>query len=268
MSVDLRRLATEIALEAANLAMKQREAGVHIAAEKSTPVDIVTDADRATETFIRDRINALRPNDAIVGEEGSGVSGTSGLTWLVDPIDGTVNYLYDIPEWAVSIAVVEGDPDPDTWTAFAGAVVNPRIGEVFSAHAGGGATVNDRPITVSTKTDLATALIGTGFAYSAGVRSEQGVVIKHLIARVRDIRRIGACSLDLCAVASGRFDAYFERTVAPWDHAAGALIAREAGAIVSGYPGKREGREFLMAANPHLYEPLMSLILEASGAIS
>lgn len=268
MSSDLRRLAADIAIEAANLALEQREAGVRIAAEKSTPVDIVTDADRATELFIRERLNTLRPNDAIVGEEGGGVTGTSGLTWLVDPIDGTVNYLYDIPEWAVSLAVVEGDPEPDTWTALAGAVINPRIGEVFSAHAGGGATLNDRPITASTKDDLATALIGTGFAYSADVRSEQGVVINHLIARVRDIRRIGACSLDLCAVASGRFDAYFERTVAPWDHAAGALIAREAGAIVSGYPGKREGREFLIASNQYLYEPLMSMILDAGASSS
>lgn len=264
MSAELRRIATEIAHEAAQRAMAQREAGVHIAAEKSTPVDIVTDADRATEVFIRERLAELRPNDGIFGEEGGGATGTSGLTWLVDPIDGTVNYLYDIPEWAVSIAVVEGDPDPNSWTALAGAVVNPRIGEVFSAHAGGGATVNDRPIAVSAKTDLATALIGTGFAYAAEVRAEQAVVIGHLISRVRDIRRLGACSLDLCAVASGRFDAYFERTVSPWDHAAGALIAREAGAIVSGYPGKREGREFLIASNPNLYEPLMALIQEAS----
>lgn len=267
MSEELRRLATEIATEAATFALNQRRAGVRVAAEKSSPVDIVTEADRATERLIRDVISRARPGDAILGEEGGGAPGTSGLTWVVDPIDGTVNYLYDIPAWAVSVAVVEGDPDPRAWQVLAGAVVNPVTGETYTAATGAGATLNGRAIAVPEKSDLSTALIATGFAYDADVRARQAEALKGLLPRVRDIRRMGACSLDLCAVASGRVDAYFEATLPPWDHAAGGLIVREAGGIVSGRRGEVEGRAFLFASGPGLYDELMDLV-DAFGLAS
>ncbi|MDO5501494.1 MAG: inositol monophosphatase family protein, partial [Propionibacteriaceae bacterium] len=191
---------------------------------------------------------------------------TSGLTWVIDPIDGTVNYLYDIPAWAVSVAVVEGDPDPATWRAVAGCVVNPVTQEVYAAAAGGGAMLNGRGITAPPQADLATALVATGFGYSAERRRHQAAVLAQMIGRVRDIRRIGAASLDLCAVAAGRLNGYWEKGLQPWDHAAGALIAREAGAEVSGLAARsRENEDFILAATPLLADRLRHALLD-SGA--
>ncbi|CAB4897912.1 MAG: inositol monophosphatase [Actinobacteria bacterium] len=265
MSAELRDIARTIAVEAGHFALTMRLSGVDIAGQKSSAVDIVTKADQATERLIRERLATLRPHDGVLGEEGAATVGTSGLTWVVDPIDGTVNYLYGLPAWAVSIGVVEGDPDPATWTGLAGAVVNASSGEVFSAARGLGATCNDRAMSVTAANDLATSLIATGFAYSAETRAYQGTMMATILPRIRDIRREGASSLDLCAVAAGRVDAYFEQTISPWDHAAGALIAREAGALVGGFPGTSEGRDLLVAAGPGLYSQLVDLILE-SGA--
>lgn len=262
---DLRDIASRVAREAGDFALTMRRAGVDVAAQKSSAVDIVTKADQATEQLIRERLLELRPNDGVLGEEGSSVTGTSGLTWVVDPIDGTVNYLYGIPAWGVSIAVVEGDPDPATWTTLAGAVANPSTGEVFSAARGLGATCNERSIAVSRPTDLALSLVATGFAYSSEVRAHQGTMMQTILPRVRDIRRIGACSLDLCDLADGRIDAYFEQTLSPWDHAAGALIASEAGAIISGFPGEPEGRTLLVAAAPGIHESLLTLVVNAGA---
>jgi myo-inositol-1(or 4)-monophosphatase len=242
-----------------------RRAGVDVAGAKSSAVDIVTKADQATENLIRERLAECRPHDGVLGEEGSAVIGTSGLTWVVDPIDGTVNYLYGFPAWGVSIAVVEGDPKPATWTALAGAVANASTGELFTAAYGLGATCNDRALSVSSSTDLATSLVSTGFAYSTEVRAHQGEMMHTILPRVRDIRRIGACSLDLCDLADGRVDAYFEQTLSPWDHAAGALIAREAGAIITGFPGKPEGRDLLVAAGPGIHAELLTLLVEAGA---
>ena len=262
---ELRDLARNLAREAGDFALTMRRAGVDVAGQKSSAVDIVTKADQATEQLIRERLHAVRPNDGVLGEEGSSVSGTSGLTWVVDPIDGTVNYLYGIPAWGVSIAVVEGEPDPSTWTTVAGAVANPSTGEVFSAAVGLGADVNGRALSVSSSQGLATSLVATGFAYSSEVRAHQGTMLHTILPRVRDIRRAGACSLDLCDLADGRVDAFFEQTLSPWDHAAGALIAREAGAIITGFPGKPEGRDLLVAAAPGLHAALLSLIVEAGA---
>ena len=262
---ELRNLARTLAREAGDFALTMRRAGVDVAAHKSSAVDIVTKADQATEQLIRERLQALRPSDGVLGEEGSSVAGTSGLTWVVDPIDGTVNYLYGIPAWGVSIAVVEGDPDPATWTALAGAVANPSTGDVFSAARGLGATCNERPLAVSTPTDLAMSLVATGFAYSSEVRAHQGEMMHTILPRVRDIRRFGACSLDLCALADGRVDGYFEQTLSPWDHAAGALIAREAGAIITGFPGETEGRTLLVGASPGIHEELLALVIDAGA---
>jgi len=233
-----------------------------VAASKSTETDIVTYADQLTQAFIKERLAELRPQDAFFGEEGGSEGGTSGLTWVIDPIDGTVNYLYDIPQWAVSIAVVEGDPDPETWTPLAGAVCAPVLDEMYTATAGGGAFLNKHRLSVNEQTNLELALVASGFAYGRELRAHQGEVVAKLLPRIRDLRRIGACSLDLCAVASGRADAFFERDVKPWDHAAGALIAREAGAVVGGLRGAREGQRLTLAANEHLFPQLESLLFE------
>lgn len=262
MTSDLLAIARDVALQAGTLARQRRSEGVEVAASKSSPVDIVTEADRETERLIRSLLLDARPDDGFVGEESDASSSATGLHWIVDPIDGTVNFLYGIPHYAVSIAVVEGDPDPLTWRALAGCVVNPVSGEVFTASAGGGAFLGDAPIGVAPVVELSQALIATGFAYDSGMRGRQGAVVAQLLPEVRDIRRLGTASLDLCFVASGRVNAYFERTLSPWDHAAGALIAREAGARVSGLRGAAPSRDFILAAEPSLAERLESRLIE------
>ena len=219
-NVELREIAATVARRAAAFALQRRQDGVEIAASKSSLSDIVTRADRETEQLIRDALAAARPRDGFLGEESGGGASESGLTWVVDPIDGTVNYFYGIPAWAVSIAVVEGDPDPATWRTLAGAVVNPVLKETFTASAGRRCrSLNGAPLRVNEGVDLELALVGTGFGYDAEVRRRQARFVDELIGDVRDIRRIGAASLDLCSVAAGRLDAYFERGLNPWDHA-------------------------------------------------
>jgi myo-inositol-1(or 4)-monophosphatase len=261
---DLLAIAHRIAIEAGELAVRRRREGVEVAATKSSTVDIVTEADRETERLIRSALADARPDDGILGEEeGGSVSGTSGLHWIVDPIDGTVNFLYGIPHYAVSIAVVEGDPDPLTWTALAGCVVNPAIGEVYTASLGGGAFLGDEPIRVAPAVDLSQALVGTGFAYDSAMRGEQGAIVTRVLPHIRDLRRFGTASLDLCFVAAGRLNAYFERTLSPWDHAAGAIIAREAGATVKGLGDAAPSRDFILAAEPAVAVALEALLAEA-----
>jgi myo-inositol-1(or 4)-monophosphatase len=257
---ELLEIATTVARRAAALALQRRRDGVEVAASKSSITDIVTRADRESEDLIRSALEASRPRDGFLGEESGGDAGSSGLTWVVDPIDGTVNYFYDIPAWAVSVAVVEGDPDPASWRTLAGAVVNPVTGEVFTAAAGGGARLNGRPIQVNGGVELPLALVGTGFGYDAEIRRKQAAFVAELIPQVRDIRRIGAASLDLCSVACGRLDAYYERGLNPWDHAAGALIAQEAGARVGGLRDTPAGKALLLAAAPGLFEQLDPLV--------
>jgi myo-inositol-1(or 4)-monophosphatase len=265
MPSELLDLARSIAIEAGELAAQRRREGVEVAATKSTIVDVVTEADREVEALIRGRINAARPDDAILGEEGGAASGTSGLTWVVDPIDGTVNYLYGLPHYGVSIAVVEGDGDPLTWTGLHGCVLNPAIGELFTGSRGEGAFLNGEPIRVAPPVPLELALINTGFAYSAETRGKQGEVVTRMLPMVRDIRRFGTASLDLCMVANGRTNAYFERTLSPWDHAAGAIIAREAGAVVKGFGDAAPSRDFILAAEPQLAARLEPLLIELGG---
>lgn len=262
MTSELLDLARSVALEAGELAARRRREGVEVAATKSTVVDVVTEADREVERLVVDRLTAARPQDGLLGEEGASRPSESGLTWVVDPIDGTVNYLYGLPHYAVSIAVVEGDPDPLTWTARAGAVLNPATGELFTAEAGGGAFCGDRRIHVGEPVPLELALVATGFAYRAETRAFQGEVVARMLPRVRDIRRQGTASLDLSFVADARYDAYFERTLSPWDHAAGALIAREAGAAVRGMRGAEPSRDFILAAHPEVADALERLLDE------
>src|SRR5690554_5920546 len=264
-AAQLLSFASDLAREAGALAHRRRVEGVSVAASKSTAVDIVTHADREVEALIRDRLKAERPEDGFFGEKSSAEVGSSGLTWVVDPIVGTVNYLYGIPQYAVSIAVVEGEPEPLTWRALAGVVVNPESGERFAATAGGGATLDGRAIRASTDVAPERALIGTGFGYRADVRRRQAEALVPLLGEVRDIRRMGAASLDLCAVACGRLDGYFERGLQPWDHAAGALIAREAGARVTGWRGTPPSATFTLAADAPLAEFLeRTLLISAS----
>ncbi len=259
---ELLTLAQDIAMRAGQLARLRRSEGVEVADTKSSAVDIVTEADRETEALIRGLIADARPNDGFLGEESGTGGGSSGLTWVVDPIDGTVNFLYGIPHYAVSIAVVEGEPDPLTWTALAGVVVNPASGELFTATRGGGAFLGDQQIHVAERVELSQALVATGFAYDAGMRGQQGVLVTKLLPLVRDIRRQGTASLDLCFVASGRLNAYFERTLSPWDHAAGALIAAEAGATVKGLGDAAPSRDFIIAAQPDVAAALEATLVE------
>jgi len=262
MTTELLDLTRAIALEAGQLAARRRREGVEVAATKSSIVDVVTAADREVEELIRARIAAARPQDAILGEEGGATGGSSGLTWVVDPIDGTVNYLYGLPHYAVSIAVVEGGADPTGWTPLAGTVFNPAIGELFTASRDGGAFLGEERIRVADSVPLEQALVATGFSYDAAMRGKQGAVVARLLPTVRDIRRQGAASLDLVGVAAGRLNAFYERELNPWDHGAGELIAREAGAVVKGLGVERPSHAFLITGHSDVVGPLEQLLVE------
>jgi myo-inositol-1(or 4)-monophosphatase len=221
---------------------------------KSSHTDMVSEADREAETEIVGILRAERPDDALLSEEGAGGTGTSGRRWVVDPLDGTTNYLYRFPAWGVSVALEDDDG------GLAGVVHDPVAGETFKAVRGGGAELNGEPIRVRDHDDLATALIATGFGYDPDVRAGQADVLRALIPHVRDVRRAGAAALDLCYVACGRLDGYYERGINHWDFAAGALIVREAGGTVVPLEGGRPG---LAAAGPRLVERLAELVREA-----
>jgi len=241
-----------------------------VADTKSSPTDVVTEMDRAAEAMIARRLLAERPGDAILGEEG-GESGHGRVRWIVDPLDGTVNYLYGLPDWAVSIAAeVDG-------SVVAGVVAIPARGELFTAILGGGAWLRPaaRPSDTAQPSDtgrppiaarcnapvpLHQALVGTGFGYAAARRVVQGEVVAAVLPRVRDIRRGGSCAVDLCSVAMGRLDAFYERGVNYWDFAAGGLIATEAGARLGGLNGKPASPDMTIAAEPGLFTALRELL--------
>ncbi|WP_240930538.1 inositol monophosphatase [Isoptericola sp. BMS4] len=237
----LRDLARRLACEAGELVRSGRPDRVVVAATKSSDVDPVTAMDRASEDLLRERIAAERPDDAILGEEGDDVSGTSGLTWVLDPIDGTVNYLYGVASYAVSVAVVAGPPAPESWTVLAGCVHSVVDGRTWSAARGRGADRDGRPLRVGGPASLATSLVGTGFGYAAERRAQQAQVLTRVLPRVRDVRRLGSAAIDLCLVAEGALDLYYERGLNPWDVAAGSLVATEAGAVVTGLRGRAAG---------------------------
>jgi myo-inositol-1(or 4)-monophosphatase len=229
------------------------------ASSKSTPTDTVTVMDRRAERVILDGLAAERPDDAVVTEESANRSGSSAVTWYVDPLDGTVNYLYGIGQYAVSLGVeIDGEPA-------VGVVLDVARGEEYTAVRGEGAWCNGRHLACSTQTDPAVSLIATGFAYSARRRTAQGRTVAQLLPAVRDIRRFGSAALDLCAVAAGRVDGYYEAGMQPWDWAAGALIAREAGARVDGLLGKPPGGHTTLAANPGLFSALHDLLVAADA---
>ncbi|HET7408365.1 MAG TPA: inositol monophosphatase family protein [Mycobacteriales bacterium] len=255
---ELLGLALDLARRAGDLLLTQRPANLEVDT-KSSPTDVVTDMDTAAERLIVGGLRAARPGDGVLAEEGASAESSTGVRWVVDPLDGTVNYLYGIPDWAVSIAAeVDGE------TAV-GVVNDPSKKRVYAAVRGRGATCNDRPLRCSARTDLAQALVGTGFGYAADRRAAQARVLDGVLPKVRDIRRIGAAALDLCSVAAGRLDAFYERGLNPWDLAAGGLIAREAGAVVGGLRGGPAGPDLVIAAPPALFGPLHD-VLDGLGA--
>lgn len=258
-TAELLELATRTAAAASEILIDGLTRARTTVDTKTTGTDMVTEMDRASERLIVDAILGARPGDGILGEEGTDHQGSSGVRWIVDPIDGTTNYLYGHPGFAVSIAVeIDGD-------ICVGVVHDPLHHEVFSAVRGRGATRNGAAIHASTETRLAQCLVATGFSYEPERRRRQATVLTELLPQVRDIRRMGAASVDLCSVACGRVDAYYERGLQPWDHAAGALIAREAGALVGDLSGADPRFEFCLAAPPALFEQLAP-ILGALGA--
>ena len=226
---------------------------------KATPTDMVTDADRAAEAVIKEGIRSERPDDAILGEETGEAYGSSGLRWVVDPLDGTTNFLFGIPHWAVSIAC------EDTEGAFVGVVYDPLRDELFSATRGSGATLNGTPIAVSDAEDLSRALVGTGFSYLAAERGAAASLLPTILPRVRDIRRAGAASLDIAWVGVGRLDGFYESGLAPWDAAAGTLIVREAGGRTDVMPALGPSGSGLIAAAPGIFDGLRDLIDRALG---
>lgn len=262
---ELALLATSIARTVGLRIRELRAAGVNVAAAKSSAVDIVTEADREAERLVTAALREARPDDGIVGEEGTGIESTSGVTWVVDPIDGTVNYLYNLPVYTVSIAAtVPSHAYADGRRAIAGAVYNPNSDEMFEAYEGGGARLNGVLISPSGNTDLATSLVSTGFGYTAERRASQAAVAQVLLPQVRDIRRLGSAANDLCMVASGRVDAYYEMGLQPWDYAAGALIATEAGAQILGVDDETApGEPYMFIAAPGLVHTLRDVVLGA-----
>ncbi len=255
------QIAVDIAREAGALARRRRAEGVAVAATKSSLADIVTEADREVEQLIRDRLAEARPDDGFLGEESDPRVGTSGVTWVVDPIDGTVNYAYGIPHYAVSIAAVTGEPVPGAWEAQAAAVYSPVIDELFHARRGGGAWLGERRLEVSRVTD-AGALLATGFGYDPATHDGDLARVRRMMVLARDLRRGGAAALDLAYVAAGRLDGYFERGLKPWDHAAGALLVTEAGGVVGGRPGGAPGPEMTVAAGAALFARMQDLLDE------
>jgi myo-inositol-1(or 4)-monophosphatase len=219
---------------------------------KSSPTDIVTQTDLASEQLLRKLLAEATPDAGFVGEEGGATSQASRLQWIIDPLDGTVNFLYGVPVFAVSIAAsIDGD-------VVAGAVIDVLRREVFSAHVGGGARLDGEPISISTCTTLATALVATGFSYRQHIRVAQGAVVAQLVSQARDVRAFGSAALEACWVACGRLDAYYERDIKVWDYSAGILIAREAGALAE-LPCP-ENDDLVLVSVPAVFEPLRFIV--------
>lgn len=260
---ELLDLAVPIAAEAAATARQMRAEAIIGFATKSTTTDVVTAADKAVERQITEALRRSRPTDAILGEEygDNQASGPGQVRWIVDPIDGTVNYLYGIAQYAVSLAAeVDGE-------VVAGVVHNAASDAVWTAAKGHGAWRGGKRLAGSDQTDLEQTMVATGFAYAASRRAHQGEVVAALLPRVRDIRRMGSAALDLCAAAEGQVDTYYEKGLAEWDLAAGGLIAREAGLLVTGLNGRAAGPDMVLAAPPALHGPLHDLLaaLDADG---
>ncbi len=253
-------LATEVATDAARLLLDGLGRARAEVRTKSSGTDMVTEMDRAAEAQIVAALAAARPDDAVVAEEGGGSDGTSGVRWVVDPLDGTTNYLYGYPGFCVSVAAeIDGRVE-------VGVVADALHGEVFRAVRDRGATRNGSPIACTDQDDPADALVATGFAYDATRRGAQAEVLSRVLPRIRDVRRGGAAAVDLCWVACGRLDAFYERGLQWWDLAAGILIAEEAGARTGDLDGGPAGPHFTLAAAPAVFDPLRAILAEAGAA--
>jgi myo-inositol-1(or 4)-monophosphatase len=262
--VALRDLAVAIAHQAGALLLGARSGSdrgsrQEAAHRKSSRTDLTTESDRASEELVRAALARARPGDALLAEEGGESAGTTGLTWVVDPLDGTTNFVYDYPAWAVSIAVVEGG------RAVAGAVHDPLRGETFAAASGAGATLNGRLLRLAPPPPLAEALVATGFGYSAERRALQAALLPAVLPAVRDIRRGGSAALDLCYLAAGRVDAFYEAGLKPWDRAAGELVVTEAKGALAEVEGLVTGAQTLVAAPPSLLEELVAALSSAAA---
>jgi myo-inositol-1(or 4)-monophosphatase len=255
---ELLALAKDIALRVGEVALQGRRQGLTDVSTKSTSTDMVTEYDKQTEEAIIAALRLARPEDSIVGEEGGGHQGRSGITWYVDPIDGTTNFLYDLPTWTVSIGA------HDTDGGLVGVVFAPALKELFEATRGGGAFLNGQRITCNGETDLRRALIATGFNYSPSNRVIQAHRIPKIIDKIRDIRRFGAASLDMCFVACGRYDAYYEEHLFPWDMAAGAVIATEAGCVLGSIDGGEANPSAVLVSNRFLFPQIQGLLFGAN----
>jgi myo-inositol-1(or 4)-monophosphatase len=256
---ELRELAEELARRAGALLLERLEGPRSDIRTKSSATDMVSEVDHFSQELIIAGIRAARPDDAILAEEGADLAGSSPYRWVVDPLDGTTNYLYGHPGFGVSIAV------EDAHGPMVGVVNDPVHGELFRAVRGGGATRNGAPVEPGGTDDPAAALVATGFAYEPTTRRRQAGVLVEALPRVRDLRRMGAAAVDLCSVACGRVDAYFERGLSRWDFAAGMLVASEAGARVGSIDGGPPVPESVLAANPALFEPLRRILVEAGA---
>jgi myo-inositol-1(or 4)-monophosphatase len=259
LHTELLELARATAEEAAVLVGAGRSTAADQVDTKSSPVDVVTAVDTASEALIVRRLTEARPDDGVLGEEGAAREGTSGVRWVVDPIDGTVNFLYGLPAYAVSIAAeVDGRSE-------VGVVLNVATGELFTAVRGRGAWLTAPGAAAmqlhgSAPQSLEQTLVATGFGYRVEQRRAQGAVVAQLLTEVRDIRRNGCASLDLCSAAAGRVDAYYELDLKPWDHAAGALVAAEAGLVVTGTASRPFADPMAVVAAPTIAEPLVALL--------
>jgi len=250
--IQLQKLAEKLALEAGKAVLELRKNSDFSADTKSSSVDVVTTADKKSEEMICAGIEAARPQDSILGEEGANKTGTSDITWHIDPIDGTTNFVYG-RDFAISIAAAVGND------VLAGVVYEPMTETLYSASKDAGAFCNKQPIRCTDKNELATALIGTGFSYHSDIRKAEAELLVKLLPKVRDIRRGGSAALDLCHVACGLQDAYFEKTTKPWDVAAGTIIALEAGAVVTEFDPIKS-QEPVVASAPRIFEELFKLV--------
>ena len=258
LAIELLNLAESIALKAGSL-LVNRPSKFDLD-EKSGVFDFATQMDHESEKLIVSEIIAARPDDGLIGEEGANRESKSGVTWVIDPIDGTVNYLYDIPGWCISIAAKDRDG------GLAGVVYSPATQSLWKAHRGGGAFLNGNPIKCNDPVALNRALVGSGFAYDLEKRKIQAALIARLLPEIRDLRRLGACAVDMCHVASGSLDAYFEAGVNEWDYAAAGLIATEAGAMISIDKGIWNGeKNMVIVAGPALH-PALSAQIRAGQA--
>ena len=258
---ELLGLAVTVAEAAGRLLVRGLASGPGAVVTKSSPRDLASDLDRASEALIVERLLARRPDDSVLGEETGERSGTSGVRWVIDPLDGTANYLHRLPAFAVSVAAeLHGE-------ALLGVVHDPSRHETFTAVRGGGARCDDRRIAVSTEHDLSRALLGTGFSFDATKRARQAGTLARLVGAVQDVRSSGSAALDLCWVAAGRLDVYYEGDTRPWDRAAGALIASEAGAAVIGADAGPPSDDMIIAGSAALVGAVLELLVDGAERV-